>query len=675
MGRKKWSVRSCDKENAAAIAEACSLDPFAAYLLCARGISDAFEADAFLFDNELSDPFLLPDMDKAVCAIEDALAAGKKITVFGDYDADGVTAAALLYTYFQSHGAEVDYYIPDRKLDGYGLSAEAVRLLYDRQTKLIVTVDNGIGAVEEVRLAKELGIDVVVTDHHKPGKELPEALAVVDPHREDFSGEFTEWSGVGIAFKLVCALEDDDSERVLGEYADLVAIGTVADIVPLKGENRVLVKHGLELLRRGERTGLLALRASCGADTRASTAVSVAFTIAPRLNAAGRMGSADRAMRLLLTADAAEAKALCAEINEANELRKKEESGIEEAVLRQLSDNPTLLGSVLVADGEGWHQGVLGIVASHFCERFGKPVVIISRDGDLAKGSGRSIEGFSLFDAFSAVKETLSRFGGHTLAAGLSLPSENMAVFREKINEYAQMAAMPFPELAIDCKLNPASLSPSLVNAAALLEPYGAGNPQPIFGLFGLTLSGIQPVGNSRHLRLTLRRGGASVTAMYFGMTESAFLFEQGDTVDLAVKLEVGEYLGEERLNIQIRGIRFAGADDDAVLGCAGLYEKFRGGQALTDGETAQLCPDRTLQEKLYRYIRLKGSVFDDAETLCRRIEYPETFCAAVSVALDVFAEMSLIIRTPDNRVAPVAGVKADMTSSRILSSLRLKEA
>ncbi len=674
MGRKKWRVRSCDKENAAAIAEACGLDPFAAYLLCSRGIDDEFAADAFLFDNELSDPFLLPDMDKAVIAIENALTDGKRITVFGDYDADGVTATALLYTYLLSRGAEVDYYIPDRVVDGYGLNAETVSLLKSRKTQMIITVDNGVAAVSEVCLAKELGIDVVITDHHKPGKELPAALAVVDAHREDYAGEFTEWAGVGIAFKLVSALEDDDPQRVFDEYADLVAIGTIADIVPLTGENRLFVSQGLKQMKRGERPGLEALRMSGGTD-RGLSAMTVAFTIAPKLNAAGRMGSADRALKLLLAGEPEEAQALCTEISAANELRKKEEGLIEEAVQQKMTEDPTLSGEVLVFDGEGWHQGILGIVASHFCERFGKPVVIISRDGATAKGSGRSIEGFSLFDAFTAVSDTLTQFGGHTLAAGLSLPSENIPLFREKINAYAREITVPFPELIMDCKLNPAFVNFDLVKAAALLEPYGAGNPQPVFGLFGLVITGIQPVGNGRHLRLTLRRGGTSVTGMLFGMTESAFMFEQGDTVDLAVKLEIGTYLGEERLNIHISGIRFAGADDDAVLGSMRLYERFKSGSALSVEEAVRLCPDRTLQEKLYRYIRSKGSVFDDAEMLCKRIGLPEAFCAAVSVALDVFAEMSLIIRTPDNRVIPVPGVRADLERSRILSSLRLKEA
>lgn len=676
VGRKKWTVSGCDKNIAASVAEACEIDPFVAYLLCSRGYTDEFAVDEYLYDEDILDPFLLPDMEKAVQAIDDAVHAGKHITVFGDYDTDGVTSTALMYLYLESRGAYVDFFIPDRIHDGYGLNIESITLLKERGTQLIVTVDNGISAVDEVKYAKTLGIDVVVTDHHKPGAVLPDALAVVDAQRDDCGLDFKEWAGVGTAFKLVCALEDCDSEKILSEFSDIIALGTIADVVPLKGENRILVKNGLERLNRGDRMGIKALRSAAGYNDRYMSSVSVAFIIAPRINAAGRMGSAERAFRLLTASSEEEAELLSGEICEANNKRKTEEAAIEAAALEQLAQNPSFINDrVIVVDGENWHQGVIGIVAVHLCDRFGKPAVVISRENDKAKGSGRSLDGFSLYDAFSAVADTLEQYGGHTLAAGLGMNSSDIDVFRRRINEYAAGVKFPVPVLTIDCKLNPASLGLGLYNALNVLEPFGAGNPQPLFGLFGMTLTGIQPVGNGKHLRLSLKKNGTNIIAMYFGITPADFFYESGDLVDLAVRLDKNEYMGEEKLNIHIMNIRFADTDDDEIFGSMFLYDKFMRGEELSYEEAQRLLPDRALQEMLYRYIKGSGGCFADAEYLCRRLGLKEDRCGSVKVALDVFLELSLIEYSENNRIVPVKGIKADLESSRILSSLHAKGA
>ncbi len=676
MGRKKWKVSSCDKDVAASIAESCGIEPFAAYILCLRGYTDEYEVDSFLYDGEISDPYTLPDMEKAVFAIKEAINSGKLITVFGDYDADGVTATALLYMYLKSKGANVDFYIPDRSLEGYGLNEEAIFTLKENGTELIITVDNGISAIKEVQLAKDLGIEMVITDHHRPGESLPKALAVVDPYREDYDGEFKQWAGVGIAFKLASALEDGDDEKILSDYADIIALGTIADVVPLKGENRILVRRGIESINSGKSVGLSALKEMAAAG-RWINSTSAAFILAPRLNAAGRMGSAKRALELLVTNSKSKAESLSEEICSANDLRKKEEKEIQMAVLEQLANEPSIKYSrVIVACGENWHQGVIGIVASRICNLFGKPTIIISKDNGSAKGSGRSISGFSLYDALFNVKDVLDKFGGHTLAAGMSLPAENIEIFRKRINEYAEQIEPVFPTLKIDCKLNPATLSLDLLKALTVLEPCGADNSQPLFGLYNMQISSIQSVGNGRHLKLNLRRGSSNMTAMYFSMPVTEFIYDSGDYVDLAVRLDKNEYMGETKLSVHVKNIRFAGADDDEVLNCKYLYEKFKRGETLTLKEAEKLRPERTLQEKLYRYIREKGTCFANAEMLCKRLSLETNKIAAIKVALDVFYEMSLIEYTQDNmKISPTIGVRADLNNSQILLSLGRREA
>ena len=464
MNRKKWVVSDCDKDVAASLAENCGVDPFAAYLLCSRGMTDDFEVESFLYDTDLSDPYTLPDMEKAVERINKAIEDGEKITVFGDYDADGVTSTALLYSYLCSRGANVDYYIPDREGEGYGMSVEAVDVLKSRATSLIITVDNGISAIEEIKHAKEIGIDVVVTDHHRVGDELPDAVAVVDPHREDSFCEFSDWAGVGVAFKLVCALENGEDYDVLEKYGDLVTVGTIADIVSLKGENRIIVRSGIAIINASFQDGTLrkglASLFEISGNNGVIDSASVAYRIAPRINAAGRMGSAERAVKLLLTDSPQEAKELSEEISQANAQRQVTETEISEAAIEFIESRPDIKYSrVIVVEGEDWHQGVIGIVASRLTERYGKPCIVISKNGDIAKGSGRSIEGFCLYDALAYCSDILVQYGGHVLAAGLTVESNKIDLFREKINEFALKGDAAVPVLNIDCKINPVSIN------------------------------------------------------------------------------------------------------------------------------------------------------------------------------------------------------------------------
>ena len=400
MRRKKWTVAKCDKDFAATVAQELGTDAFAALIATSRGLNDINEIDRF-FDADASltlDPFSIKDMDAASERINLAIDDFERICVFGDYDADGVTATALLYSYLETRGADVIRYIPDRIDEGYGMNCEAIEYLSGLGVKLIVTVDNGVSAIEEAKKCKELGIDLVVTDHHKVGEELPDAIAVVDPHREDCPSEFKEMSGVGVAFKLVCALEGGEEEMLLSEYGDLVALGTIGDVVTLTGENRAMVRKGLEMINKEPRPGITALMHEAGVYNKIFTSSTAAFTICPRINAAGRMSSANKALELLLCDDDDTASFIAEEINSMNSKRQHTETDIFSQAEKQLENNPEMLNDrVIVVDGEGWHPGVIGIVAARMVERYGRPCVVISRDGENAKGSCRSIEGFSIY--------------------------------------------------------------------------------------------------------------------------------------------------------------------------------------------------------------------------------------------------------------------------------------
>ena len=671
LSRKRWVVSKCDKDRAATIAENCGIEPFAAYLLCARGMTDEFEIESFLFDTDLIDPFTLPDMDKACERINQALDNGEKITVFGDYDADGVTSTALLYSFLSSIGGNVDYYIPDRTGEGYGMNCGAIDALKGRGTDLIVTVDNGISAIEEIEYARSLGIDVVVTDHHKAGDVLPDAVAVVDPHRQDSCCEFNEWAGVGVTFKLISALDESEGYELLEKYADIIALGTIADIVSLKGENRILVRCGVAFINLAISNGTLREGLKALFDESASAgpvdASSLAFRIGPRINAAGRMGSAERALKLLLTEDATEAKAIAEEISRANAERQETESGITEAAIRIIEENPQIKYSrVIVVSGEGWHQGVIGIVASRLVEKYGKPCIVISENGDVAKGSGRSIDGFSLYDALTYCKASLVQYGGHILAAGLSVENTRIDEFRNKINEYAINLERAVAELNIDCKLNPASINLDMISSIEQLAPFGADNPQPVFGLYNMEITGRQPVGNGKHMRLMLQKNGYSIGAIMFSVSASDFPFFESDKVDLAVRLSVGEYMGKAKINIQIKDIKFSGLDDDVVITSEQDYEDFSSGKDLSEEVIGRINVSRELCGDIYRFIRVNNKWHYSAEVLCHRLGLSAENIVNCRIALDVLTELGIIKFNDGCYTLPSENVKNPIDNSKI---------
>ena len=648
-------------------------------LLQIRGITTAQEIEDFLHnDTEIETPWDIKDMEKACVRVHEAIAQEELICVYGDYDADGVTSTALLYSYLEAVGARVMYYIPSREAEGYGMNNAAVDTLHQKGVKLIITVDNGIAAINEIRYAKSLGVDTVVTDHHMPLGELPDACAVVDLHRSDCPSRFKQLSGVGVAFKLIMALEGEycDVDSLLDMYADLLCLGTIGDIVELKSENRVFVKRGLLSMRHTERTGLYALIRNAGLMGKPITAGNVSFTLVPRINAVGRLGASGRSVELLLTNDEEEAGEFAAAMSYDNAERQQIERDILEKIDARVTRDPRLvMDKVLVLDGENWHQGVVGIVASRIREIYGKPTIIISRDGENAKASGRSVEGFALCDAVAACGDLLTHYGGHPMAAGLSLPSANIDVFRKRINDYAdRQSTMPFDTLHIDCKLNPAAISLDLVGELNVMKPYGAGNPTPVFGFFNMVLTNIIPLSNNKHLRLVLSRGSVSMSAMLFFTSTEDFPYEKGEVLDIAATLEINEYNDRSSVSVIIKDVKAHDEDAGQILSSGRIFETFCRGGRLRREELQSILPDREDFALLYRYLRDRGGYNRRTETLVGRLQNRLSY-GKIRVALEAMNELGLIqiqegLKTNRITLRRVSR-KVDLSSASIIKKLR----
>ena len=676
---RKWEVRPLDKERAAAFAQTYGVPFFLAMLMNIRGLDDAAHLREFLGEGEpLSDPFLLKDMDKAAARITRAVDNMEKIAVYGDYDADGVTSTAMLYSYLETRGADVIFYIPQREGEGYGMNIGAVEYLKEQGVSLIVTVDNGISSVQEVARANELGIDVVVTDHHRPQEILPDAVAVVDAYRPDDTSPYKHFSGVGIAFKLLMALEDGagDVEDLLEAYSDLAAIGTIGDIVPLTGENRTLIRAGIERLSQSDRPGVQALLENAGVAGKALTSTNVAFTLVPRINATGRMGAPERAVRLLISGYEEEAEVLSEEICADNEERRRVEAEIAEAAFADIEAKGYMKDRVVVVDGENWHHGVIGIVASRVTERCGKPCMIISRGETEAKGSGRSIEGFSLFEAICACGDLLIKFGGHPMAAGITLKPENIEAFRKRINQYAaeHFPQMPTQTVTLDCKLNPAALSVSMAQSLTQLEPFGNGNPQPVFGLFNMELSNVTPVGGGGHLRLTLEKNGAVITAMRFNTKPEELPYHIGDKIDLAVQLEAREFRGQPSLTVIVRDMKFAAFNTEKNIASLASFEKWQRGEVLSAEDKNRLYPDRACLAAIYRALRTVNGKETDQVRFVSQFGKDMTL-GLFKTALLVFEERGLVHSeiADDTFTATLIETsgKTDITRSPVLLALQ----
>lgn len=649
MEIKRWNLPRGNLHEIGELSRESGLPWVLCAVLSSRGVSSAAGAKAFIEDTcELEDPFKLKDMDKAAARVLEAIEYGERIAVYGDYDCDGITATALLTSYLQSAGADVIYYVPSREKEGYGLNKPAIEMLRGQNTELIITVDNGVSAHDEIAFANSLGIDVVVTDHHTPRATLPDAVAVVNPHRADCTGSLKDLAGVGVAFKLVCALENARPAELLEYYSDLVALGTIADVVPLTGENRVIVKHGLSLLCDSERSGIAALIEVCGLTGKSLNCESVAFGIIPRINAAGRMGCVDDVIEMLLTDDSGYAQEIAEAVNVQNAERKKAEEQIVrevEDILR--GDKDILKKRVIVVHGGGWHHGVAGIVASKLMEKYGKPCILISSDGKTARGSGRSLEGFSLIGAITACSKYLTQFGGHTLAAGITLPADAVADFDAAMQAYARenYPHMPSALLKIDCEIPPERLTVEEISALNALEPFGAANESPLFLLRGLVIDGIYPTTDQKHIRIKFSTGGAQLYAVYFRMSESDFPYHTGDVADVVAGISVSEYNGRLQLSIKIRDLRPSGVQQEQILAACETYSQYLRGEYAEVERPDRLLPDREDLAVAYRFLRKCGGyTYGEVSMYYRIMDSGIDFCRML-VALDIMRELGLIER------------------------------
>ncbi len=652
MKTKRWLTAEPDFEKARALSKARGFTPLAAVTLCARGITTPEAADAFLNPPGLYDPRLLTDLDVAVEAIRAAVKANKKIVVFGDYDVDGITATCILTDYLRSVGADCDYYIPDRLHEGYGLNCTAIQSLYEQGAELIVTVDSGITAQEEAAYAASLGLSMIITDHHECHEALPAAEAVVNPKRPDSTYPFRELAGVGVAFKLVSALMGSQVEA-LERYADLVALGTVADVMPIVGENRLIVAEGLRRLAEPSSLGLEMLLREAGMKGKKLTSGTISYVLAPRINAAGRLGNAALAAELFLTQDPEYAQKLAVLLCEQNKERQAAENCILEQALTALRyEYDPLEDKMIVLAGEGWHHGVIGIVSSRLCDRYSCPVVLISLDGEMGKGSGRSIRGFNLFEALSDSEDLLEKYGGHELAAGLTIRRERFEAFRDRIKAYAaehlQRVSLN-PVVQIDCEIEPAFINIEDVEGLSALEPFGMKNPQPVFMMTDMLVEDITPISSDRHVRLGLRKDGVPYTAMLFGTGAGGCGFAQGNYIDVAFHLEINEFRGRRTVQLNVRDIHLSQCEIVADQRLLNVYNSYIGDQPLTALQAQLLLPDRRDLVAVWRHIVSRaedGRLSVPSNALSRRISWEsrrKIHIGKLFVCLDVFSESCLL--------------------------------
>ena len=636
-------------------------------VLAARGVQTSEQA-AEALEREASltcSPFLMKDMDKAVSRISKALESGEKIAVFGDYDVDGITSTCLLTDYLRSRGADVTMHIPRRIEEGYGLGCDAIRTLSGSGVTLIVTVDCGITGVDETAYAATLGVDLVITDHHECKEQLPAAVAVVDPHRPDCPYPFKHLAGVGVALKLVLALGEGREDALFARYCTLAAIGTIADVMRMEGENRTIVQCGLESIDRSDFTGLHALLREAGLTSRPISSIQIGFVLAPRINAAGRMGRAELAAELLLTDDPVRAEKLARELCELNRKRQCIETEIwNDANARLEGETPD---APIVLASDKWHQGVIGIAASRLAEQYSLPSVMICLNGDVGKGSCRSFGGFNLFEALSACSEHLMGFGGHALAAGLNIRADKLDDFRAALADYYRKnRPSSLPEIQCDLLISdPALLTIESVRSLDMLEPYGNANPKPVLCMSGVTLESASAVGGGRHLRMRVRLGSAHFEGIFFSHTAKELNIKEGDVIDIAFSPQINEFRGHVSVQLLVSAARV----HDSLPLCRAILDA--DGAAMY--AAARYCPNRADFIRVWRGIGKNFTAGATAEAVtaqCIGGMEPEKFCLCLMVLLETGLLKSADGGIYGARCAAIEG-KADLEATRLIRALR----
>ncbi len=690
MPAENWVVSEVDKLKEEQLALSLGIGRLTARILVSRGYDTPESAKRFLDKSDLAfgDPFLLKDMDKACARIREAVEKGQTICIYGDYDVDGVTSTTALYLYLTSIGAKCRCFIPERLSEGYGLNKASIEEIA-KDTDLIITVDTGITAIEEVAFARSIGVDVVVTDHHNCREELPDACAVVNPHRPDCDYPFKQLAGVGVVFKLICALEGD-TEKIIDEYADLVAIGTVADVMPICDENRLIVDIGLRKIESTDRVGLQALMDNTGVtDENGRKKVytsTVGYVLAPRLNAAGRIASARKSLELLLETDYAKADSLARELCEINKKRQNTEQLIFEEATKQIGAFRGDRYSYILCSDD-WHQGVIGVVASKISEKYALPAILFSFDGDIGKGSGRSVKGLSLTELLGNCKELLVEYGGHELAAGLSIERKNLPDFIEKFEALSKEQLEnknTLPPVEIDCELFFDEITTENATELMMLEPFGLTNAVPQFIIRNAVISEITPISGDKHIRLRIRDqyGRREINAVYFGISHSEFPFCRGNVCDIACTLGVNEYRGNTYPQLLIKAVRPCEAEQKEIEFSRTVYE------SVCDVSSQEVIPYKcvpTVNDFREVYRTLKRELGDDRKRisvryLMHRLETVEEYkidLCAIKTVLDVMTEFGLAdtihVRGVDLleiKLFPHAS-KVDLDNSEILKRIK----
>jgi len=567
---KKWITPEYDPELANRISTKFNISPLVAKVLAGRGITDDTEINNFLYTDisQFADPFMLPDMKIAKKRIMRAIECKEKIAVYGDYDVDGITATYILFDYLRSLNANVVYYIPNRSDEGYGLNNSAIDILSKEGVTLIITVDVGITATTETDFAKSKNIDIVITDHHTPSDILPDAIAVINPKLQDHCYPNKDLAGVGVAFKLIYALSGCD-KTVIDKYCEFVCIGTISDMVPLTGENRFIASYGLNKLSHTENIGLNSLIEIAGIEKTNISSSNISFAIAPRLNAAGRLGSAEISVKLFLSENHNEAKTIAAHLDEGNKIRQITEQQILNDALEIIDKYKMSEDKVIVVSGNGWHHGVIGIVASKISEKYYRPTMVISVDEDgTAKASGRSVPGFNLYDALSNVSQYLDKFGGHELAAGFSLHEENISLFRKSINKYAETIFsndMLTPKLKIDAEISVDEITLKNAKELSVLEPYGIGNRTPVFSLKNLTVHSVKIHKDGKHAFLSFKKAGGLFSSPAFNMADKMAAVSSGDMLNIAGTININSFKGTDNVQYIIKDTKVSPQSDFSI--------------------------------------------------------------------------------------------------------------
>lgn len=704
MPTKKWRLLCESEATKAEIDGLCGelgILNATARLLWQRGYRDAASAGEFIRceDNIFHDPFLLCDMKKAVDRILKARETNEKVMIYGDYDVDGVTSVSVLYLYLKSVGIDCSYHIPSRSGEGYGISLCAIDSIYDSGYSLIVSVDTGITAVTEIAYAKEKNIDTIVTDHHECHGEIPCAEAVVNPWRPDCTYPFKELAGVGVVFKLITAIEmklhspENAYRTICNEYADLIACGTVADVMPLIDENRLIVSMGLKKMEMSPRIGIEALLRASGIindiKNKRINSSTIGYFIAPRINAAGRLSDASIAVELMLSSDSKKADELAQVLCEINARRKEEENVIAKEALDMIPDDYDFdRYPVIVLARENWHHGIIGIVASRLTDKYGFPSILISFDENgMGKGSGRSVKGLNLVEALSSCSDALVKFGGHELAAGLSVDKAHFEEFRERINEYARNNFNFDTDsicTSVDLVLDKEDITLCQAEELYLLEPYGTANPAPVFVLCDATITELCGIGSNKHIRMNITKGAKSFSAIYFGMSPELAPFSRGDVCDIVFSLDVNDFRGVKSIQLNVKKVLPSYSVSEKRYKQKELYEAINSGLHYSVND--DIYPHRREFAALYTYIKNNSKnstmTYMQSELLCVAVNDSPNAQVKLEFMLAVFSEMGLftVVRHEneynvryDITLKFVRG-KVNLDKSIILRNLKLKQ-